>query len=63
MWQRSFVGVWMALGGTVEEATSMLAVALPDGDLLRDPRRAVRATAIARVNGEIAIAIGEITLR
>jgi len=68
VWERSFVGVSVLLGASVDDALAQL----PDegrsrvGDLeakLRDGRRPVRAAGLALVAQEIAIAIGEITLR
>jgi len=74
VWERSFVAVSMLLdgsGGGLEQALAML----PDGaeaerpllgDLankLRDPRRAVRAQALATVAQEVVIAVSEVTLR
>jgi hypothetical protein len=56
------------MGASIEDAVA----ALPEGsgarvaDLagkLRDPRRAVRAQALAVVAQEVALAIGEVTLR
>ena len=66
MWERSFVGVSVLLGATAEDATSLIADAPPPSHLdarLRDNRRAVRAQALAVVAQEIAVALGEITLR
>jgi hypothetical protein len=68
VWERSFVAVSVLLGGSVEDAMK----ALPEGSetraaellaKLRDPRRAVRAQGLAVVGQEIAMAIGEVTLR
>lgn len=68
MWERSFVAVSVLLGASIDDATA----ALPEGselrmgDLaakLRDSRRAVRAQGLAAVAQEIALAIGEVTLR
>jgi hypothetical protein len=68
VWERSFVAVSVLLGTSIEDATA----ALPDGAELRagelarqlhDPRRAVRARALAAVAQEVAVAIGEVTLR
>lgn len=68
VWERSFVAVSVLIGGSIEETMA----ALPDGsehraaDLavaLRDPRRAVRAQALATGAQEVAFAVGEITLR
>lgn len=68
MWERSFVAVSVLLGGSVEDAMS----ALPVGSeariaelvaKLRDSRRAVRAQGLAVVAQEVAVALGEVTLR
>jgi hypothetical protein len=68
VWERSFVAVSVLMGASIEDAVA----ALPEGsgarvaDLagkLRDPRRAVRAQALAVVAQEVALAIGEVTLR
>lgn len=68
MWERSFVAVSVLVGGSVEDAVA----ALPVGSearvaeitsKLRDSRRNVRAQGLAVVAQEVAIAIGEVTLR
>lgn len=68
MWERSFVAVSVLVGGSMEEALA----ALPEGagplvaeleTKLRDARRPVRAQGLAVVAQEVAIAIGEMTLR
>ena len=77
VWERSFVAVSVlidpagASGGALEQAIATL----PDGaeaerplvaDLavkLRDPRRAVRAQALATVVQEVVLAVSEVTLR
>lgn len=68
MWERSFVAVSVLLGGSVEDAMG----ALPVGSeariaelvaTLRDSRRAVRAQGLAVVAQEVAVALGEVTLR
>jgi hypothetical protein len=68
VWERSFVAVSVLVGASIEEAVA----ALPEGaepriaDLaskLRDTRRAVRAQGLAVVAQEVAVAIGEVTLR
>lgn len=77
VWERSFVAVSVlidssgAAGSALEQALAML----PDGaeaarplvaDLavkLRDPRRAVRAQALAVAAQEIVLAVSEVTLR
>ena len=68
MWERSFVAVSVLLGGSVEDAIA----ALPVGSearvaelagKLKDSRRTVRAQGLAVVAQEVAIAIGEVTLR
>ena len=68
MWERSFVAVSVLVGGTMDDAIA----ALPDGSegrvaelagKLRDAKRAVRAQGLAVVAQEVAMAIGEGTLR
>jgi hypothetical protein len=76
VWERSFIAVSVLLdssdaGGVLEQTIAML----PDGaeaerplvaDLaikLRDPRRAVRAQALATVAQEVVLAISEVTMR
>ena len=76
MWERSFVAVSVLLdpsdaGGALEQAIATL----PDGAeaqrplvaelaiRLRDPRRAVRAQALATVAQEVVLAVSEVTLR
>ena len=68
MWERSFVAVSVLVGGSFEDALA----ALPEGArprvgeleaALRDPRRPVRAHALAVVAREVALALGEVTLR
>lgn len=71
MWEKSFVGVSMLLGASYDDARGMVtpgsapAAAALDalGEKLRDPRRAVRAQALATVAQEIVVAIDEVTLR
>lgn len=68
MWERSFVAVSVLLGASVEEAFAA-APAGTEGNLgdlsarLRDPRRVVRAQALAGVAQEVAVALDEVTLR
>jgi hypothetical protein len=68
VWERSFVAVSVLVGGSVEDAVA----ALPVGSearvaeitsKLRDSRRNVRAQGLAVVAQEVAVAIGEVTLR
>lgn len=68
VWERSFVAVSVLIGGSVDDALA----ALPEGSearvadissKLRDSRRAVRAQGLAVVAQEIAVALGEVTLR
>jgi hypothetical protein len=70
VWERSFVAVSVLVGGSVEDALA----ALPAGSearvrtaelasKLRDSRRTVRAQGLAVVAQEVAVAIGEMTLR
>ena len=68
MWERSFVAVSVLLGGSVEDAIAALpeASAARIGEVagqLRDTRRAVRAQGLAVVAQEVALALGEVTLR
>lgn len=68
MWERSFVAVSVLLGASIDE----VAEAMPEGTelrlgelggKLRDSRRAVRAQSLAAFAHEIALALGEVTLR
>ena len=68
MWERSFVAVSVLLGGSVQDALA----ALPIGSearvaelasKLKDSRRTVRAQSLATVAQEVAVALGEVTLR
>ena len=69
MWERSFVAVSVLVGGSVEDALATL----PGGSearigeqvasKLKDSRRSVRAQGLALVAQEVALAIGEVTLR
>jgi hypothetical protein len=66
-WRRSFVAMTVLVGGTVDDALAALEpraeAAL--GDLtakLRDPRRPVRAQALAGALHETAAALAEVTL-
>ena len=68
MWERSFVAVSVLVGGSMEDAVA----ALPDDaryrvaeleTKLKDARRVVRAQGLAVVAQEVAMAIGEVTLR
>lgn len=70
MWEQSFIAASVLIGGTVDDAASMLApeaaararaLALVEG--LADTRRAARAQALAVVGQEIARALDEVTLR
>ena len=68
MWQRTFVGVSVLLGASVDDAFGGLPAGSEAnlGDLsakLRHPKRAVRAHALASVIQDVAIAIDAITLR
>jgi hypothetical protein len=74
VWERSFIGVSVLLDPAPDALEAAVAT-LPDGaeaqrplvaDLaikLRDPRRAVRAQALATVVQEVVVAVGEVTLR
>jgi len=68
VWERSFVAVSVLVGGSMEDAVA----ALPDDaryrvaeleTKLKDARRVVRAQGLAVVAQEVAMAIGEVTLR
>lgn len=68
MWKRSFVGVSVLLGASLDDAVGQL----PDearpfvAELearLRDARRPLRAQRLAVVAQEVAMAIAEVTLR
>lgn len=70
MWEKSFVGVSMLLGASYDDARGMVTPAGVSAtsldafaEKLRDPRRAVRAQALATVAQEIVVAIDEVTLR
>jgi hypothetical protein len=68
VWERSFVAVSMLVGGSLEDALEALPsdarplVAELEAKL-RDGRRPVRATGLAVVAHEVALAIGEVTLQ
>lgn len=68
MWQRSFVGVSVLLGASVDEVLGAFPAGIETalGDLpqkLRDPRKVVRAQALATVAQEVAVALDQVTLR
>lgn len=68
MWERSFVAVSVLLGGSLEDALASLpagaSTRLAELSVkLRDGRRPVRANGLAVVAQEVAMAIGELTLR
>lgn len=72
MWERSFVAVGVLVGGSLEDALAALPAAPPEraapglAELeakLRDTRRPVRAQGLALAAHEVAVAIGEVTLR
>lgn len=68
MWERSFVAVSVLVGGSVEDALAALPVGSEArvaevASKLRDSRRTVRAQGLAVVAQEVAVAIGEVTLR
>jgi hypothetical protein len=69
-WERSFVAMTFLVseGASVDDAAKALAddSAGRAGDViarLRDPKRAVRAAALAEVAKDVAIAIDEVALR
>lgn len=68
MWERSFVAVSVLVGGSIEDAIAALPVGsearIADvASKLKDSRRTVRAQGLAVVAQEVAVAIGEVTLR
>ena len=68
MWERSFVAVSVLLGGSVQDALAALPVGSEAriaelASKLEDSRRTVRAQGLAVVAQEVAVAIGEVTLR
>jgi len=68
VWERSFVAVSVLVGGSVEDALAALPVGSEArvaevASKLRDSRRTVRAQGLAVVAQEVAVAIGEVTLR
>ena len=77
VWERSFVAVSVLIdsSGAAGRALELAIATLPDGaeaarplvaDLavkLRDPRRTVRAQALAVVAQEVVVAVSEVTLR
>jgi len=68
VWERSFVAVSVLTGASVEDALAQL---LPGAEMraadlvakLREPRRSVRAAALAQVAQEVVFAIEETALR
>jgi hypothetical protein len=68
VWERSFVAVSVLLGGSVEDALAAVPASSEArlaelASKLRDARRTVRAQGLAVVVQEVAVAIGEVTLR
>lgn len=76
MWRRSFVATSVALGATLDETLAALPPASPTGTArpgdaelasltegLRAPRRQLRAAALAKALGEIALGIRQSALR
>lgn len=68
MWERSFVAMTVLAGGSVDDAAALLADdgAARAADVLarlRDPRRPIRAAALADVAKDVALAIDEVALR
>ena len=68
MWERSFVAVSVLLGGSVQDALAALPVGSEAriaelASKLEDSRRTVRAQGLAVVAQEVAVALGEVTLR
>ena len=68
VWQRSFVAMTVLAGGTYDDAIAAMTPGADAllGDLpakLLDARRPIRAQALATIAHEIAVALGEVTLR
>lgn len=68
MWERSFVAMTVLAGGSVDDAIAALGEdgAARASDVvtrLRDPRRPIRAAALADVAKDVALAIDEVALR
>jgi hypothetical protein len=68
VWERSFVAVSVLVGGSVQDAIAALPVGSEAriaelASKLNDSRRTVRAQGLAVVAQEVAVAIGEVTLR
>jgi hypothetical protein len=68
MWERSFVAMTVLAGGTTDEAIAALGedAAHRAGDVLarlRDPKRPVRAAALADAAKDVIVAIDKVTLR
>lgn len=68
MWERSFVAMTVLAGGSADDAAAALG---DDGRAraadvlarLRDPRRPIRAAALAEAAKDVALAIDEVVLR
>jgi hypothetical protein len=68
VWERSFVAVSVLVGGSIEDAIAALPVGSEAriaelASKLKDTRRTARAQGLAVVAQEVALAIGEATLR
>lgn len=68
MWERSFVAMTVLAGGSVDDAVAALGEdgAARASDVLArlgDPRRPVRAAALADVVKDVVVAIDEVALR
>jgi hypothetical protein len=65
VWENAFVAVSVLVGATLDDALASLEGAADQAlvDKLRDPRRTVRAQALAKVGQEVAMAVEAVTLR
>jgi hypothetical protein len=67
MWQRSFVAMSVLVGANVDDALAALPFTTPGADdlahKLRDPKKIVRATALAEAAREVAVAVEQVSLR
>jgi hypothetical protein len=65
VWENAFVAVSVLVGASLDDALASIEGTADAAlvDRLRDPRRAVRAQALAAVGQEVARAVEEVTLR
>ncbi|MND03377.1 hypothetical protein D3C83_231640 [compost metagenome] len=69
MWQRAFVGMTVLAGDSLDDALVALAALPPEAHpeeliaRLRAPQRLTRASALAEVGRDVALAINELALR